>query len=49
MYRILNFYIIVFLFFLKINSKIVKYRMMVLTKKEKADMFDVNVTLGCVV
>jgi hypothetical protein len=47
MYRILNFYVSVFLKFVvhKINSKMVKFRMVVLTGREKADMTDANVVV----
>jgi hypothetical protein len=39
MYRILNFYIIVFsILLLKMNSKMVKSGMMVLTERVKADV-----------
>jgi hypothetical protein len=48
MYRILNFYVSVFLKFVvhKINSKMVKFRMVVLTGREKTDMADANVVVG---
>jgi hypothetical protein len=38
MYRILNFYAIVFSEVQKINSEIVKPEMMMLTEKEETDM-----------
>jgi hypothetical protein len=48
MYRILNFYVSVFLKFIvhEINSKMVKFRMVVLTGREKANMTDANVVVG---
>jgi hypothetical protein len=48
MYHILNFYVSVFLKFIvhEINSKMVKFRMVVLTGREKANMTDANVVVG---
>jgi hypothetical protein len=46
MYHILNFYTIIFLIFcLKINSKMIKFEMMVLLKKEKTDMTDTDMVV----
>jgi hypothetical protein len=49
MYHILNFYaIIIFLKFIvhKMNFKIVKYGMVVLTRREKADVTNTDVFVG---
>jgi hypothetical protein len=48
MYHILNFYTIIFLIFFiqKINSKMLKCGMMVLTVREKIDMTDADLTVN---
>jgi hypothetical protein len=47
MYCILIFYIIIFLNFIaqKINFKMVKYEMVVLTERKKIDVADADVTV----
>jgi hypothetical protein len=45
MYHILNFDIIIF-FVYKINSKIVKSEIIVLTKREKTNITDADVTIS---
>jgi hypothetical protein len=48
MYHILNFYTIVFFKFIiyEMNSKMIKYRMVVLIERGKTDVTDADVTVG---